>query len=214
MKRNMKIFSAALALVLVFGAVVGGTLAWLMDKTESITNTFTAGKVDISMKEVYGTGDNDYLDAGENAEKDFKMIPGDQLTKDPIITVDADSEACYLYVEVNASENLAAYIDYDMVDGWIQLNDAEDNPVENVFYREVNDADADQSFHVIGWDSADENAIVDESEIGKVYVLNTITNMDTLTEETYPTLTFTAYAVQQKNLTDAYTAWTSANFEG
>lgn len=34
---------AVLALTLLIGCSLGGTIAWLMDKTETVTNTFTVG---------------------------------------------------------------------------------------------------------------------------------------------------------------------------
>ncbi len=47
----------------------------------------------------------------------------------------------------------------------------------------------------------------------KVLVNDTVTKemMDALTEVTLPTLTFTAYAIQQANIDTAAAAWTALN---
>ena len=90
-----------LALVLVFGAAVGGTIAYLTD-TDTVTNTFTVGKVDITLDEAKVT-EYGVIDSTANTrvtENTYKLIPGHTYTKDPTIHVDADSEKCWLFVKI------------------------------------------------------------------------------------------------------------------
>lgn len=75
-----------LAAVLIVVASIGGTLAWLADETQAITNTFTAGKVDIDLTET--TGSN------------YTLVPGATIAKDPKVTVLANSEPSYVFVKV------------------------------------------------------------------------------------------------------------------
>lgn len=190
MKRNAKIFCAALALVLVFGAVVGGTLAWLIDFTEPIKNTFTVGNVNIDLTEADGS-----VTAGGSAE--FKMVPGETIAKDPKVTVEAGSEACWLFVKVEESENLDDFITYGIAAGWTEL--AGEN---GVYYREVGaNTQAAQEFSVLAGD--------------QVTVLDSVTKemMDGLADvdATQPTLTFTAYAVQSAGFATAADAWDEFN---
>ena len=77
-----------LALVLVFGAAVGGTIAYLTDTTDPVTNTFTVGNIDITLAET---------------KDDFKMVPGCDIAKDPKVTVTANSEDCWLFVKIDES---------------------------------------------------------------------------------------------------------------
>ena len=163
------------ALVAVFGMAVGGTIAWLTDQTEPITNTFTVGNINIELKET---------------ATDFKMVPGVTIAKDPKITVKSGSEACYLFVKVEKSTNLNDFITYTMAAGWIALTS-----VDGVYYREVDATASDTTFSVLADD--------------QVTCKNTVTKvmMDDLTEATYPTLTFTAYAVQQSGSASAAEAW-------
>lgn len=69
--------------IIVFGLVlcftVGGALAWLIDTTPSVTNTFTYGDIEIDLTET---------------SRPYEMVPGKVLSKDPKITVKADSEPC------------------------------------------------------------------------------------------------------------------------
>lgn len=173
-----KTFVMALALVLVFAVAVGGVVAWLTDKTDPVTNTFTVGDINITLKET--TGEN------------YKMVPSNTITKDPKVTVEKDSEACWLFVKVEKSENFDTFMTYAMADGWTQLPN-----VPGVFYREVAATTADTSFSVLAGD--------------KVTVKDTVTKdmlADAKTDQ--PTLTFTAYAVQKDNIKDVATAWAEA----
>ena len=164
------------ALVAVFGMAVGGTIAWLTDQTEPITNTFTVGNINIELKET---------------ATDFKMVPGVTIAKNPKITVKSGSEACYLFVKVEKSTNLNDFITYTMAAGWIALTS-----VDGVYYREVNATASDTTFSVL----ADDQVTCKDSVTKEM--------MDALTEAaTYPTLTFTAYAVQQSGSDTAAEAW-------
>ena len=167
-----------LAVMLIVGATIGGTIAWLQDTTDSVVNTFTYGDIDIDLAET---------------TKDYKMIPGNTIAKDPTVTVKADSEECWLFVKIEESDNLDDFISYTVADGWTALEG-----VDGVYYREVDADEADQTFAVL--------------KDNKVTVLEDVTKtmVNGLTEETYPTLTFTAYAVQKANIATAAEAWTIA----
>lgn len=163
------------AVVLVLCCAIGGTLAWLTDKTASVKNTFTVGDINIELTET---------------TTNYKMVPGNTIFKDPKVTVKANSEACWLFVKVEKSANFDSFMTYDMADGWTELPS-----VTGVYYREVAATTAATDFSVLKGDS--------------VSVKDTVTKADlnALTQNTFPTLTFTAYAVQKDNVADAATAW-------
>lgn len=163
------------AVVLVLCCAIGGTLAWLTDTTNPVVNTFTVGDINIELKET---------------TTNYKMVPGNTIAKDPKVTVQANSEACWLFVKVEKSTNFENFMTWAIADGW-QLVPGE----TNVYYREVNATTADTSFDVLKGNS--------------VAVKDSVTKADlnALTWDTFPTLTFTAYAVQKDNVADAATAW-------
>ena len=171
------------AVVLVLCCAIGGTLAWLTDKTDPVVNTFTVGDINIELTET---------------TTNYKMVPGNTISKDPKVTVKANSEACWLFVKVEKSANFDSFMSYVMADGWTQ-GDGKDIP-DNVFYREVPATTADTSFDVL--------------KNNQVQVLGTVTKtqMENIKSGTIaaPTLTFTAYAVQKDNITSAATAWAEA----
>lgn len=172
------------AVVLVLCCAIGGTLAWLTDKTASVKNTFTVGDINIELTET---------------TTNYKMVPGNTISKDPKVTVKANSEACWLFVKVEKSANFDSFMSYVMADGWTQ-GDGKDIP-DNVFYREVPATTADTSFDVL--------------KNNQVQVLGTVTKtqMENIKSGTIaaPTLTFTAYAVQKDNVNSAADAWAKAN---
>ncbi len=186
-RNTLKPMLIAMAVVLLLGCVTGGTLAWLTSTTGSVTNTFTTSDINITLAET---------------KNDFKMIPGYTIEKDPVVTVTAGSEDCWLFVKIDESSNLESYVSYDVADGWNELTaDKDGNTLKGVYYRSVMTTDPVKSFSVLKDD--------------KVTVLETVTKpmMDALKSDgaTQPTLTFQAAAVQyyktnntQFDVTEAY----------
>ena len=186
---GMKTFVAMLALVLVIGCAVGGTVAWLVSKTDPVVNTFTYGDINITLTETTGN--------------DYKIIPGVNIDKDPKVTVKKDSEACWLFVEVKEEGTFVANkVTYSIDGGWTK-GDGKDIPA-NVYYREVNAVTADTSFYVLKGNTEYPNGVVTVSED------LTKAEVNSITAENQPKLTFTAYAVQRDGIADPVKAWEKA----
>ena len=106
MKTKNKALLLSLCAVLLVAASVMGTIAYLSD-TESVTNTFSVGSVTITLDEEdvdsdNNTADNVTLDGViRDKANSYKLLPGHQYDKDPIVHVDVISEDCYLFVIVN-----------------------------------------------------------------------------------------------------------------
>lgn len=164
------------AVVLVLCCAIGGTLAWLTDKTGPVVNTFTVGDINIEL--------------AESENLDLKMVPGNTITKDPKVTVKANSEACWLFVKVEKSSNFDNFMTYEMADGWTALPG-----VAGVYYREVAATTTATELSVLK-----DNSVLVKDSVTKA-------DLNALTRDTFPTLTFTAYAVQKDNVADAATAW-------
>lgn len=175
---GMKTFVAMLALVLVIGCAVGGTVAWLTAQTGPVVNTFTTSDIKVELKET---------------PKEYKMIPGYTISKDPTATVLDGSEECYLFVKLEKSQNFDTYLKYDIADGWKKL----DGVTDTVYYRVV-----DGTTNQIGkaYSVLKDNQVTVKGEVTKAM-------MDGLTTETLPKLTVTAYASQlYKNANEKFSA--------
>lgn len=192
-----KTLALILALVLVFGAAVGGTIAYLTDTTGPITNTFTVGKVDITLTETFNTDTNS---DGTNDAWKAQLIPGTTYTKDPIVTVTNDSEDCWLFVKFEEKNSPATYLNYTSnlttANGWTQ-GDGTNIPT-NVWYRAVNKTDATKSFQLLANNTVTINS-------------TTVTN-ETMTAASKAELVYTAYACQKSGFeSDAAGAWAAVN---
>lgn len=188
---SSRTFIAMLALVLVIGCAVGGTIAWLTAQTDPVVNTFTYGDINIELTET------------KPENKQAKIIPGVDIEKDPKVTVKKDSEACWLFVKVEEEGTFVANkVTYSIATGWTK-GDGTNIPA-NVYYREVNAVTADTSFYVLKGNTEYPNGVVTVSED------LTKAEVNSITAENQPTLTFTAYAVQKDGITDVATAWAKA----
>lgn len=186
---SIKIAALIAAIVLFIGCTAGGTVAWLVSKPAAITNVFTVGNINAELTETAKT---------ETTE--FKIVPGVDIAKNPVATVKANSEECYLFVKLT-EENWPAFteadkttrkVEYKIADGWTELE-------KGVYYRVVakNDKE-DQSFHVLQND--------------KVTVSSTLTkeNADAIQKAEAPKLTVAVYAVQKEGMGSAADAWETA----
>ena len=212
----MKKFWKALALVgcalLLVVASVAGTYAILTSKTATVSNTFTAGNVSISLKETkvdeYGkpVSPAATIVAAENTPgNNYKLIPNHTYTKDPTIVVASGSEQCYLFVKVvNGIEDIEAastadhkkIVDQLTANGWKELSS-----VTNVWYY---DAVADDSGDTpVDARTADVTVVVFEEF--------TIANTD-VAGGAGKTIDITAYAAQADGFDNAEDAWDNANF--
>lgn len=172
-----KILVCTIAIILICGCFVGTTIAWLMDQSDRVENTFTAGDIEITLTETTGN--------------EYKMVPGNEITKDPKVTVLGGSEACYLFVVIEESPNFDIYMTYDIAEGWTELAG-----YPGVYYRKV--------------DAVAENATAEFPVLlnNKVVVSQDVT-ADQLEEAelSEPSLSFIALAVQQANIADEQAAW-------
>lgn len=181
-----------LALTMVVGCAVDGTVAWLVSESESSVSTFTLGDINIKL-------------TGESESQPLKIIPGVGIRRSLKVTVDPNSEACWLFVKVegtnwpdfmeaNGTVRKVSYSVAGEGDDWIALND---HP--GVYYREVSAENAKTGVEY------DVNCNVTVSQ------MLTKAEVNSIAAETQPQLSFTAYAVQRDGIGDAATAWTAAN---
>lgn len=214
MNKFTKILLTALCLVLVVALSVGGTLAWLTDNTETVTNTFTVGDINITLVEhEYDPEDTDAkLNDTPVDGVSYKLIPGTTYFKDPTLTLKAGSEKCYLFVKFEEINDPATYLEYDSIldkegNNWTQgkgddADDADHIPT-NVWYRVMEAIPADG-----------EDAEFELLAGNEVMVKGTIVKADPGTgevvmpaDDAQPQLKYTAYAVQFDNVESAADAW-------
>ena len=92
-----KTVALLLALVLVFGVAVGGTIAYLTAEDVN-TNTFVVGEVEAYMDET--DTDDSTPGADRDKENEYLLMPSQYYVKDPTVHVDGNSQPCYVFVTV------------------------------------------------------------------------------------------------------------------
>ena len=176
-----RILLTAVAALLLVVMAVGGTIAYLQDVSSTVVNNFEPTKIDVDLTETKAT---------------YTMIPGHTIDKDPVVTLKANSVASYVFVKIERSTNLAFndYMTFAIAEGWIPVEEETD-----VWYREQAATTTD-----VSWPVLLNNKVTVKSEVSK-------TMMDAVTDANKPSLTITAYAVQQmKDNTTKFTvaeAW-------
>lgn len=114
-KMKKKTLTIAIALVLVVALAVGATWAYLTSTTNTITNTFVAGKlfdqggsIKLQEKAVTKNADGTYVIAADAAWQDkgieYVVQPGVDLPKQPAVKVDGLTAKAYLFVGVKGEK--------------------------------------------------------------------------------------------------------------
>lgn len=170
-KRIITVSLIALAVVL---AAVGTTMAYIAASSRPVINEFTVGNIELSLTETTGSS--------------YPMVPGVAVTKDPRLTVKANSESCWLFFRMEKGADFDRYMICEAATGWTPLPDE-----EGVYYRRVERSASPTTFPLLAGD--------------RVAVKTTVTESDLAAITERPTLTFSAYAVQTYGVETAEDAW-------
>lgn len=199
MKKTSKALLLSLCAVLLVTASVLGTMAYLTSQ-DQVVNTFTVGNVAITLDEK----DVDNSTPGEN-DRDkanaYKLMPGHNYEKDPIVHVDANSEDCYLFVKVvNEIANIEAEktVAQQMTEkGWVAVDSA-------------------NGIYVYTTDKTNPAVVTKGSNITVFENFTIAGNVVNTTLATYAdkTITVNAYAIQADGFAGktASEIWTAAGF--
>lgn len=191
MKKKTKALMLVLCAVLLVTASVLGTMAYLTS-TDKVVNTFTVGKVAITLDEAQVKEDGTPVaGAARVKENAYHLLPGHTYTKDPTVHVQANSEDSFIFVKVE--NGIANYEDSPTIAeqiaarGWTPLNG-----VANVYYKAYTK-------------SAE---ITDLPVFGNFTIANHADAADSWNNFSAETkVTVTVYAVQQDGFASAAAAW-------
>ena len=203
-----KVVTLVVCMVLVAALSVAGTLAYLTS-TDEVVNSFTYGKIAITMDETdvdeYGVKD------GETRVKanTYRLIPGREYTKDPIIHVVADSESSWLFVKV---ENGIADIETKVVGKTIH---------EQILDNDWTELTAGSGIYYQKWEKVDdpETATNDDLDVpvfatfeidGASVINGEDGNIDDYDGEV---IKVTAYAIQADGFDTADEAWAASDWD-
>ena len=199
-----KTLTVVIALVLVVVMSVAGTVAYLTS-TKTVTNTFTVGKVEITLDEAKVNEYGQKLNAAGNVAQEsdtlaarvkaneYKLIPGHEYVKDPVIHFQPKSEASWLFVKVEngikdivADKSIEAQI---ASNEWTLLANT-----DNVYYKSVSA-------------NTSETAAVDYPVFGSF----TLKSGADVARYEKAQIKVTAYAIQADGFTAPEAAWAELN---
>ena len=119
-----------LALVLVVGVSVGGTLAWLTAKSDKVENTFTSAalfetpETDFTLWEHEAKDEDEdgryVLNETEVQANEYDILPGVAIPKDPTVDIVGLQEHAYLYITVEGTLPTGMTYEIDP-DNWDEL---------------------------------------------------------------------------------------------
>ncbi len=227
MKTRTKALLLALCAVVLVVATVMGTMAYLTD-TEKVVNTFTVGKVSISMDEsrvnemgqpltaegeVAGEGDTVQrvtgVAEGANATNTYHLMPGHTYTKDPVIYIDDTTSAeAYLYVKLEIGDNAdlkALLAKYNLSDDLWDLLTGSTQADWNALAGAV-DANNGSGTYLLTYKEKVNKDTADIKLFESITVPQAFTNEDLEMLDAF-SITVTAYAVQVDGFEDAAAAW-------
>ena len=210
-KYTSKVLVLVLAVLLIVGVSVGGTLAWLQAKTENVTNTFTSAELFADPGSQFTIWEHKAADTDKdgiytieaNAQEvpgnTYDVLPGVNIPKDPTVDIVNLLENAYLYIKVTGlpmAGGLSATIDSTC---WEALGD---NYPGIYVYKDANGS------NVITPTNALQVNILTQNQDGTA--ISVPVNYD---GTAIGDLTFYAYMVQAAgNGDDAVDAWDNADF--
>lgn len=177
-----KLIPLVVAVTLVVGVAIGGTVAYIVNKSNTITNTFTVGDVKLELTETDSP-------SGSTGSHIYEMTPKAKITKDAKITIKQGSVAHWLFVKIDSSDSLSNFIEYKVSNGWEQLDSN-----SGVYYQKREaQTTGDVSLSVFQDDQVETKNFTRDQ-------IDAINNVN-------PTMTITAYAIQQDGFDNAIGAW-------
>ena len=215
MKTRTKALLLTLCAVVMIAGTAYGTYAYLTD-SEAATNTFTVGKVGITLDET----DVDNSSVGErDTENKYHLIPGHTYVKDPTVTVDAESSESYvrMMVTVNYSSQLDAifapggaklieiFNGYDAAK-WVLASNVEDTAANTRTYEFRYATTVAETTDAVKLDALFDSFTV-PGEITKEQLATLVTRDDSGKITSQFTISVEAHAIQAAGFETADQAW-------
>lgn len=150
--QKKKLLTAIMSLSLVAVVGIGGTLAYLSDKTELVTNTFVVGSGYVEQGIVLDESDVQFnkTERTETVNTQNRkqgneypdLLPGDERTKDPTVWMSVGSVESYVFINIEGADILAedGVTINDFNDGgeWVKVDNRQG--IDGIYrYKEIVD---------------------------------------------------------------------------
>lgn len=213
MKTRSKALLLTLCAVLLVAATIFGTMAYLTS-TDTVTNTFTVGKVNIKLDEAKANSDGTLVEGADRVKaNEYKLLPGHTYNKDPMVTVLGGSESSYVKMTVTFS--MADELDAIFAPDGANLTSIFNGyDAANWTYKgNTKDAAANTRTYEFWYKEA---VAAPTADVALDALFDSITVPGEITNEQLATIegmiiTVNAYAIQADGFADAAAAWAAFN---
>lgn len=209
MKKTSKALLLMLCAVLLVAASVLGTMAYLTSSDE-VVNTFTVGNVQIKLDEAKANADGSLVPNADRVKANsYKLLPGHNYKKDPVVTVLNGSESAYIKMTVTFTKAAALDAIFDP-NGATLTSIFNGYESTNWTYKgNTKDTAADTRTYEFWYKeavAAPNGDVALDALFDSITVPGTITNAQLATIEGM-TITVNAYAIQADGFASADAAW-------
>lgn len=204
MNKMKKFALIAVCAALLVCVTIGATVAYLTAQSAEVKNTFTVGKVAITLDEKKVDENGVPVEgAAHVTENSYKLLPGSEYEKDPTVHVTAGSEPCIVFVEVKngiagietaCANNIGTIAQQMAAKGWVALGDK----YPNIYCKAT--VNADGSIIPVMVNGGDNLKVFER------FAIDGDIDSDVLNGYTDKTITIKAYAIQYSE-TNAESAW-------
>lgn len=193
-RRGVRVLMVALAVVLAVCCATGGTIAWLTSTPDPVSGTFVVGNVSITLSDEKGILKAETAKAIATSNTVTSYTPGQAIESNPKITVEAGSEACFIFIHIEEENN--SFSNNEQVIQWT-LNDSDNDTNKNWSAVQGHAG----YYCTILKKKPTENKTYTLFKDGKLTVNPSLTN-EIISAKTFgnPTITITAAAVQMENI--------------
>ncbi len=213
MKTRSKALLLTLCALLLVAATIFGTMAYLTS-TDTVTNTFTVGKVNIKLDEAKANSDGTLVEGAERVKANsYKLLPGHTYNKDPMVTVLSGSESSYVKMTVTFSK--ANELDAIFAPDGANLTSIFNgyDATKWTYKGNTKDATANTRTYEFWYKEAvgaPDGDVALDALFDSITVPGTITGAQLATIKGM-TITVNAYAIQADGFADADAAWAAFN---
>lgn len=132
-----KVLSISLTIAILAVAIIGATLAYFTDKTDTETNVFTVGNIAIKL-------DEPNWDPGEDEQGNplsAHILPSLVIAKDPTITVEDNSDDAYVFMDLELNKYVSFLKLVGLNEGWHEgdIWGEWNSAIQNDAYQEILD---------------------------------------------------------------------------
>lgn len=197
-RRSPRVFTALIALVLTLCCAAGGTIAWLTYTPDPVTGTFVVGNIGITLSDTKNVLKTETANTSA-ATNTVTYVPGETIDVEPIVSVNAGSEACFLFIHIKEENNTFGTANQKVIPWELWTPDEDKGGAWNevtghtgYYYREVaKRGENAATYRIFKTSKLTVNCNLAASDIA------------TINSGTYPTITITAAAVQKENIPDS-----------